>query len=86
MKASWLGKKIMNTYEKEIIHNGKEYYICTEYGFDHADRLQLSGFVLTDEDGEDISQDDFEANEDLYDHVSTILANHDAPCYGGAPC
>lgn len=76
----------MNTYDNEIIHKGREYYLSTEYDFDHADRLQLSGFVLTDEDGEDISQDDFEANEDLYDHVSTILANYDAPCYAGAPC
>jgi hypothetical protein len=41
---------------------------------------------LTDEDGEDISQDDFEADKDFYDKVSTILANEDAPCYGGAPC
>jgi hypothetical protein len=76
----------MNTYENHFIFKGSEYYLCTEYDFDHADHLQLSGFVLTDEDGEDISQDDFEANEDLYDHVSTILANHDAPCYAGAPC
>ena len=76
----------MNTYEKEITHNGKEFYLCTEYEFDHADQLQLSGFVLTDEDGEDISQEDFEADKDLYDHVCTILANEDAPCYGGAPC
>jgi len=76
----------MNTYENEIIYKGREYYLCTEYDFDHADRLQLSGFVLTDEDGEEISQDNFEANEDLYDHVSTILANQGAPCYAGAPC
>lgn len=76
----------MNTYENHITHNGSEYYLCTEYAFDHADQLQLSGFVLTDEDGEDISQEDFEANKDLYDHVCTILANEDAVCYGGAPC
>lgn len=76
----------MNTYEKHITHNGSEYYLCTEYAFDHADQLELSGFVLTDEDGEDISQEDFESNKDLYDHVCTILANEDAVCYGGAPC
>jgi hypothetical protein len=76
----------MNIYENHITHNGIEYYLCTEYAFDHADELQLSGFVLTDEDGEDISQDDFEDNKDLYDYVCAILANEDAPCYGGAPC
>jgi hypothetical protein len=76
----------MNIYENHITHNGIEYYLCTEYAFDHADQLQLSSFVLTDEDGEDISQDDFEADKDFYDKVSTILANEDAPCYGGAPC
>ena len=76
----------MNTYEDYITHNEKEYYLCTEYAFDHADQLQLSGFVLTDEDGEDISQDDFEASKDLYDKVCSVLANEDAVCYGGAPC
>ena len=76
----------MNTFEDYITYKGSEYYLCTEYAFDHADRLQLSGFVLTDEDGEDISQDDFEANKDLYDHVCMVLANEDATCYGGAPC
>jgi len=76
----------MNTYEDYITHQGKEYYLCTEYAFDHADQLQLSGFVLTDEDGEEISQEAFEENTDLYDHVCTILANESAVCYGGAPC
>ena len=76
----------MNTYDNEIIHKGKEYYLSTEYGFDHTDTLQLSGFLLTDEDGEEISQEAFEANEDLYDHVCTILAIESAVCYGGAPC
>jgi len=76
----------MNTYEKNITYKGNELYLCTEYAFDHADQLQLSCFVLTDEDGEEISQESFEANKDLYDHVCTILANEDAPCYGGAPC
>jgi hypothetical protein len=76
----------MNTYDNEIIHKGKEYHLSTEYDFDHTDTLQLSGFLLTDEDGEEISQEDFEANEDLYDHVCTILANESAVCYGGAPC
>jgi len=76
----------MNTYEKHLAFNGIEYYLCTEYAFDHADQLQLSGFVLTDEDGEDISQEDFENNKDLYDYICAILANEDASCYGGAPC
>jgi hypothetical protein len=76
----------MNTFEDYITYKGSEYYLCTEYAFDHADRLQLSGFLLTDEDGEEISQEDFEANTDLYDHVCTILANESAVCYGGAPC
>ena len=76
----------MNTFEDYIIHNGKEFYLCTEYEFDHSDQLQLAGFVLTDEDGEDMSQEDFEADTDLYDRVCSVLANYDLPCYGGAPC
>lgn len=76
----------MNTFEDYITHNGNEYYLCTEYAFDHADQLQLSDFALTDEDGEEVTQEAFEADKDLYDTVCTILANESAVCYGGAPC
>jgi hypothetical protein len=76
----------MNTYEDYITHKGNEFYLCTEYAFDQADRLQLDGFALWDNCGEEVSQEDFEADKDFYDHVCTVLANYDAPCYGGAPC
>lgn len=76
----------MNTFEDYITHNGKEYYLCTEYAFDHADQLQLSDFALTDEDGEEVTQEAFEADKALYDRVCEILANESAVCYGGAPC
>jgi len=85
MKASWLGKKIMNTYEKYFTYQGCEYYLCTEYAFDHADQLQLSDFSMQ-RDGDEVSQESFQANEGLYDIVCEILANEDAVCYAGAPC
>jgi hypothetical protein len=75
----------MNTYEKYFTHQGCEYYLCTEFGFDHADKLQLAGFAMW-RDGDEVSQEEFEANEGLYAHACWILANEDAPCYGGAPC
>jgi hypothetical protein len=75
----------MNTYEKYFTYQGCEYYLCTEYAFDHADQLQLSDFSLQ-RDGDEVSQESFEANQGLYDIVCEILANEDAVCYGGAPC
>jgi hypothetical protein len=75
----------MNTYEDYFTYQGCEYYLCTEYEFDHADQLQLSGFAMW-RDGYEVSQESFEANQGLYDIVCEILANEDAPCYGGAPC
>lgn len=76
----------MKTYEDYITFDNNEYYLCTEYAFDHADQLQLSGFALWGHCGEEISQEEFESDKGLYDHVCMVLANEGAVCYGGAPC
>lgn len=75
----------MNTYENYFTYRGYEYYLCTEYEFDHADQLQLSDFAMW-RGGYEVSQESFEVNQGLYDTVCEILANESAVCYGGAPC
>ena len=78
--------KLNHTFENYFSHKNSEYYLCTEYGFDHTDTLQLSDFAMWNGDGEEVSQKEFEANQELYNTVCEILANENAPCYGGAPC
>jgi len=78
--------KLNYTFEDYFSHQGCEYYLCTEYEFDHCDRLQLSDFAMWNDDGDKVSQKEFEANRELYKTVCDILANENAPCYGGAPC
>jgi hypothetical protein len=64
----------MTKYENYFTYQGCEYYLCTEYAFDHADQLQLSGFAMW-RDGREVSQASFEANKGLYDIVCEILGN-----------
>jgi len=80
--------KLNHTFEDYFCHQGREYYLCTDYEFDHADRLQLANFAMwkSNHYGDKISQKEFEADQELYDTVCEILANQNPPCYGGAPC
>lgn len=75
----------MQTFENYLTHKDKEYYLCTEYDFDHADQLILTNFDMRDESGENVSQKDLVTNQALYLHVGTILSNNHAVCHGGAP-
>jgi len=86
MKNETKNMKLDHTFEDYFCHQGCEYYLCTEYEFDHADRLQLSNFAMWNDDGDKVSQKEFEANRELYKTVCEILANENTPCYGGAPC
>jgi len=80
--------KLNHTFEDYFCHQGCEYYLCTDYEFDHADRLQLANFAMwkSNHYGDKISQKEFEADQELYDTVCEILANQNPTCYGGAPC
>lgn len=76
----------MNTYEKQITFNDKEYYLATEFYFDHREELQFRDFLLEDEDGESISVEELKENTKLFQHIESLLVDELCVCYAGAPC
>jgi len=76
----------MNTYEKEITFKGKDYYLATEFYLDHREDFHFRDFMLTDEDGEEISLEEMRQDEKFYDFIKSLLVDELCVCYAGAPC